>query len=70
MIFAEDIKYKINSIKIISNNGKIIKSIDSIGLNSIKYLYEHKRESNESWYVIKIIEDEGKIAFSSPIFIN
>lgn len=70
MIFAEDVKYKINSISILSNNGKVIKNIDSIGLNSIKYLYEHKREANECWYVIKVIQDNNKIAFTSPIFIN
>ena len=70
MIFAEDVKYKINSISILSNNGKVIKNIDSIGLNSIKYMYEHKRNDNEYWYVIKVIQDNNKIAFTSPIFIS
>jgi hypothetical protein len=70
MISAEDIKYKIREIQIISNNGKVIRSIENINLNSIKYLYEHKNEKNETWYIIKIIEDDNKVAFSSPIFIN
>ena len=70
MIFTEDIKYKIKEIQIITNQNKIIKSIDNINLNSIKYLYEHKKEVEENWYVIKIIEENNKIAFSSPIFIN
>lgn len=70
MIFAEDIKFKIKEIQIISNNGKIIRTIENINLNSIKYLYEHKKENNETWYIIKIIEDDNRIAFSSPIFIR
>lgn len=70
MIFAEDLKYKVKEIQIISNNGKIIRTIENINLNSIKYLYEHNREINETWYIIKIIQDDDKIAFSSPIFIK
>jgi hypothetical protein len=70
MIFAEDIKYKIKELQIISNNGKTIRTIENINLNSIKYLYEHKKETNETWYIIKIIEDDNRVAFSSPIFIS
>lgn len=70
MIFAEDLKYKIRELQIISNNGKTIRIIENINLNSIKYLYEHKKENNETWYIIKIIEDDNKVAFSSPIFIK
>ena len=70
MIFAEDTKYKIKEIQIISNNGLIIKNIENINLNSIKYLYQHKKENNETWYIVKIIEDDNKIAYSSPIFIK
>lgn len=69
-IFAEDIKYKIKQIDVISNGGSIIKSIDNINLNNIKYIYEHIPNENENWYVIKITEEQGKIALSSPIFIN
>jgi len=70
MIFCEDIKYKIREIQILSNQGNIIKKIEEINLNSIKYLYEHKREKSESWFIIKIIQDNNKISFSSPIFIS
>jgi hypothetical protein len=70
MIFCEDIKYKIREIQILSNKGAIIKKIEEINLNSIKYLYEHKRESNETWFAVKIIQDNNKVAFSSPIFIS
>ena len=68
-IFAEDIKYRIKDIEIITNGGKIIKSINNINLNSIKYLYEHIPSENESWYVIKVHQLDGKIAITSPIFI-
>ncbi|NLL31368.1 MAG: CehA/McbA family metallohydrolase [Clostridiales bacterium] len=70
MIFCEDIKYKIREIQIISNQGNIIKKIEEINLNSIKYLYEHKREKSETWFVIKIIQENNKVSFSSPIFIS
>lgn len=70
MIYAEDVKYKIRELQIISNNGKNIRTIENINLNSIKYLYEHKKENNETWYIIKIIEDDNRVAFSSPIFIS
>ncbi|GAA0084639.1 hypothetical protein UT300007_10780 [Clostridium sp. CTA-7] len=70
MIFTEDIKYKIKEIQIITNKGYVIRTIENINLSSIKYMYEHKRENNETWYIIKIIEENDKIGFSSPIFIN
>ena len=68
-IFVEDIKYKINEIQIISNCGTIIKKIEDINLNYIKYIYEHQSLDSETWYIIKIIQDENKVAVSSPIFI-
>ena len=68
-IYAEDVKYRIKDIEIISNSGIIIKSINNINLNSIKYLYEHIPSKNESWYVIKVYQSDGKIAITSPIFI-
>lgn len=68
-IFIEDVKVKIKEIQIITNGGNIIKKSTDINLNSIKYLYDHIHESNESWYLIKVIQAENKIAFSSPIFI-
>ncbi|MBC5625962.1 CehA/McbA family metallohydrolase [Clostridium sp. NSJ-49] len=69
LIFAEDVKYRIKDIEIITNGGKLIKSINNINLNSIKYLYEHIPVENESWYVIKVYQSNGKIAITSPIFI-
>lgn len=68
-IFAEDVKYRIRDIEILSNGGKVIKSINNINLNSIKYLYEHIVNENESWYLIKVYQTDGKIALTSPIFI-
>ena len=70
MIFADDIKYPIKEIHIISNKGTLIKNIKDINLSNIKYLYEHKHEKDESWYLIKVIQTTGKIAFTSPIFIT
>ena len=39
-IFTEDIRYKIKEIQIISNGGVIVKKIEDINLNSIKYIYD------------------------------
>lgn len=70
MIFAEDMKYKIREIQIITNKGKILRAIENINLNSIKYLYEHKKDDCETWYIIKLIQDDNKTTYSSPIFIE
>ncbi|HEY5525146.1 MAG TPA: CehA/McbA family metallohydrolase [Clostridium sp.] len=70
MIFAEDTKVKITSIEIITNKGVIVKKIDNLNLNSIKYMYNHKREENESWYLIKIYQEGKKISISSAIFLK
>lgn len=69
-IFTEDIRYKIKEIQILSNGGTIIKKVDDINLNSIKYIYEHQNSPKETWYVIKVLQEDNKTAVSSPIFIN
>lgn len=69
-IFVEDIKYKIKQIDVLSNGGTVIKSIENINLNNIKYLYEHIPSQKENWYVIRILQEQGKIAVSSPIFLD
>lgn len=68
LIFAKDPNNKISEIQIISNNGTIIKKITNLNLNRVRYIYKHEPESNEKWYIIKIILENSKIAISSPIF--
>ena len=70
MIFAEDKKNKIKSIEIITNKGTIVKKIDNININSIKYLYDHTYNEDENWYLIRILQSNNKLAISSPIFIE
>ena len=36
----------------------------------IKYIYEHQNSPKETWYVIKVLQEDNKTAVSSPIFIN
>ena len=69
MIYAEDIKVKINHIEIITNKSAVVKKISDINLNSIKYLYEHERSEDENWFLIRIYQDGNRISISSPIFI-
>ncbi|MGG7177083.1 CehA/McbA family metallohydrolase [Clostridium paraputrificum] len=69
MVYAEDIKIRINHIEIVTNKGVVVKKISDINLNSIKYLYEHERNENENWFLIRIYQDGNRISISSPIFI-
>lgn len=70
MIFVEDIKIKIKSIEIVSNKSTIIKKIDNINLNSIKYLYDHHHDEKETWFLIRVWQYDNRLSISSPIFIN
>lgn len=69
-IFLEDKYYFIEKIDIISNEGQTIHSISNLKLNKIKYLYSHKLKENQTWFVAKIYQENGKIAISSPIFLD
>lgn len=69
-IFAEDTRYKIKEVHIITNKGRVVKSIDSLNISSLKYLYEHQHTEGETYFLIKIIQEGDKIALSSPIFIK
>ncbi|MGL5150455.1 MAG: CehA/McbA family metallohydrolase [Clostridium sp.] len=69
-IYLDDISHKINGIEIITNGGVTLKKISNINLNKIKYLYQHIKSHEESWYLIKITQEDNRIAYSSPIFID
>lgn len=69
-IVAEDLKNKIISIEIVTNKNIIIKKVENINLNSIKYLYEHEYNLGESWYIVRIYQEGNRLAISSPIFIS
>lgn len=70
MIFAEDTNVKITAIEIITNKGLMIKRVDGLSLNSIKYMYDHNRGVSENWYLIKIYQEGKRISISSAIFIT
>jgi len=70
MIFAEDLNIKITDLEIITNKGVLVKKISNLNLNSIKYMYNHTREVNESWYLIKIFQEGKKVSISSAIFLS
>lgn len=69
-IKAVDSENTIEKLYIISSKGKIIKAISFPGLNKISYLVNHTVGEYEEWYVTKIIQENNKMALSSPIFIN
>lgn len=70
MIFAEDPVVRIDTIEIITNKGSLIKKIENINLNSIKYMYEHERAEGETWFLVRLLQGKNRIAISSPIFIK
>lgn len=69
-ILLEDKYYLIEKIDIITTEGEIIHSIQDINLNKIKYLYSHELEDNQNWFVVKVYQEGGRIAISSPIFVD
>lgn len=69
-ILCEDKYLLINKIQIISNKGQIIKEIDNINLHKIKYLYRHQIETSQTWFLIKLFQDNDKISISSPVFLK
>lgn len=69
-VFAEDSINKIKSIELVTNNNTIIKEISDINLHNVKYIYEHKPLTNETWYVIRIHQSNNRLAISSPIFLK
>lgn len=68
-IFCEDSRFSIKELQIISNGGKSIAKIDNLKINSLKYLYEHEAQS-ESWFIVKVILSNDKVAVSSPVFLE
>lgn len=69
-IILEDPYFKIDKIEIITNGGTVLHSIDNIELHKIKYIYEHNIENNEKWFLVKIYQEDNRIAISSPIFVE
>ena len=69
-IFCQDKNYEISSIEIVTNHNKVIKEINNININSIKYLYEHEHNEDETWYLIRIHQAKNRLCISSPIFIE
>ena len=43
-----------------------LKKIEDINLSSIKYIYEHQSLKSETWYVIRVLQDENKTIHSKP----
>lgn len=69
-IYAYDMKYKIAKIEILSKGGTVLKSLDNINLNKVKFLIKLPYDLQLKWYVIKIYQENDKIALTSPIFIE
>lgn len=69
-IYAKDNTNLIEKLQILSVGGKVIKEICFPKLSKIKYISNHVPNNDEKWYVIKIFQENNKLAISSPIFIE
>ncbi len=69
-ILLEDKYYLIEKIEIITTNGEVVHSVQDIKLNKIKYLYSHKLEDNQNWFLVKVYQEGARVAISSPIFVD
>lgn len=69
-IFVEDSFRKISKVQIITNQNTVIKEFDNIDLHNVKFMYEKKSITTESWYVVKVILNDKREGISSPIFIT
>ncbi len=69
-IIAEDTKNFIESAEIISSKGEVIKKINFPGEKNIKYLLNVKANIKQNWYVVRLKQQNDKIAISSPVFIK
>lgn len=64
-----DKKFLIRKVQIISNNSNII-SEKEFNDNKIEWCPIIKKCKQNSWYVVKVFEDDNRIAISSPIYLN
>lgn len=67
-ILAEDDMVPIECIQIITNGGKVIGDIPFGGKNKIQFQGSLNIRDKGSWYVVKVIHNDGRMAISSPIF--
>ncbi|MBL4932067.1 CehA/McbA family metallohydrolase [Clostridium paridis] len=69
-IFLQDPKYKIKKVEIISNNGIVVKTLNDLNLNTVKYFINLPVNPGNTWYLLEVYQEEDKIAITSPIFFE
>lgn len=69
-IVAQDKKYPITQIELISNGGKIVFKKDFNNLDTIRLNITLKQTPKDFWYVLKVTQVDNKIGISSPIFLK
>jgi hypothetical protein len=68
-ILAEDLENPIEKLHLISNGGKILVEKD-FNNKKCEWNFDLNINSEYSWYVVKVIHSDGKIAISSAIFVQ
>lgn len=69
-IYIEDYAYNITQVDILSNDGEIIKSLNTVPLKRIKYIFKENLKDSENWFLLRIFSNNTLLAISSPIFIE
>ncbi|GKX66771.1 hypothetical protein [Inconstantimicrobium mannanitabidum] len=69
-IFVEDSENKITGVDIISKGGNIIKSLNTVPLKCIRYVFKRQLYYNEQWFLIRVVSNNTVLSISSPVFIE
>lgn len=69
-IIAEDQSTPITKIQLISNGGNTIKEKSFLNSNTAKWEPTLTITTDYSWYVVKVIHQDGRLGISSPIFVQ
>jgi hypothetical protein len=69
-IIAEDEKYPIKKLELISRGGRVIQEKHFNNSRRAEWRPEVEVKKGEEWYVLKVIHGNGRWGLSSPIFIK
>lgn len=70
LLLIEDIDIPVEKVQIISNGGRIVREYLANAEHKLRYQFKVPFSQEENWYVVKVIQQNDKIALSSPIFIE
>jgi hypothetical protein len=70
IVLVEDKLVPIDRIQLISKGGEIIMELPCNKLHKICWETECLPKANQTWFLVKVIHDDGRCGISSPIFLD